>query len=276
MLYSKYVETYMSQLVNHKSKETLKSEAHAAERFARFLNEDVNIQKITKIHCMDFRDSLDIQSNTVNTYIRFLRAIFDNAVERDLLVQNPFRQIKTLPQVRTKRKAIRSQDWAVIESALKTCSPALRDIVHFALYTGLRRNELINLKTNQIEELKPGRFSIHLKDSTKGGHERYVPLPTQALEIIHRRTTKGNIFSEYSNPQALSKAFQRLMVKLGFNYKLHSLRHSYATNFLENEGRLEDLQRILGHANIATTSIYLDMDDDRIAEDINNRVGFKK
>ena len=98
----------------------------------------------------------------------------------------------------------------------------------------------------------------------------------QALEIIQRRTTKGKVFKEYSNPQALSKAFQRLMIKLGFHYKLHSLRHSYATNFLENEGRLEDLQRILGHANIATTSIYLDMDDDRIAEDIDNRVGFKK
>ncbi|XYY59587.1 tyrosine-type recombinase/integrase [Bacillus velezensis] len=47
---------------------------------------------------------------------------------------------------------------------------------------------------------------------------------------------------------------------------LHSLRHSFAINYLRNGGDIRSLQKIMGHADLASTEIYLDYVDDIVIE----------
>ncbi|MCK5906599.1 MAG: tyrosine-type recombinase/integrase, partial [Flavobacteriales bacterium] len=50
----------------------------------------------------------------------------------------------------------------------------------------------------------------------------------------------------------------------------HTFRHSYATHLLEGGADLLDIQQLLGHASIATTEIYLDTEQSKLKDTINN------
>jgi site-specific recombinase XerD len=56
----------------------------------------------------------------------------------------------------------------------------------------------------------------------------------------------------------LQKAVKRAVKKAGIDKRatVHTLRHSFATNMLENGTNIRVLQELLGHANVKTTEIY--------------------
>ena len=55
----------------------------------------------------------------------------------------------------------------------------------------------------------------------------------------------------------VKNAFRRVLDRLGIKSSFHGLRHSFATNLLNNNVKINRVQKCLGHSNIATTSIYL-------------------
>jgi site-specific recombinase XerD len=56
----------------------------------------------------------------------------------------------------------------------------------------------------------------------------------------------------------------------------HTLRHSYATNLLRSGADLPDIQRLMGHANLATTAVYLHVAVERLAPTVERlSVGIK-
>ncbi|WP_312034493.1 site-specific integrase [Actinoplanes sp. TBRC 11911] len=64
---------------------------------------------------------------------------------------------------------------------------------------------------------------------------------------------------------ALRAVFRRVNVRLGTNWTMHDLRHTCAIRLLRDERlTLRDVQTILGHANLATTQIYLEQIDDEL------------
>ena len=65
----------------------------------------------------------------------------------------------------------------------------------------------------------------------------------------------------------MKQAYQRIFARAGIHDGPHALRHTFATIYLRHGGNLANLQRILGHQNIRTTSIYIHMvTDDLVAE----------
>ncbi len=143
---------------------------------------------------------------------------------------------------------------------------------------GLRLSEGINL---QVKDIDSARMFIHVRNG-KGGKDRYVPLPERTLFILreqyktHRNPTW--LFPQPGRGQgdgaalrirmrnakapvtrsAVQSAFRKALEASGINKAAHvyTLRHSYATNLLENGGDLRQLQRDLGHRNLETTSHY--------------------
>ena len=137
--------------------------------------------------------------------------------------------------------------------------------------SGLRINEVASLKVNDIlsEEHK-----IHIIG--KGNKERYAPLPDFTLKLLRLYwiQNKDKITGDYLFPGIYKKsknlhistftikeAFQKIKEN---NFQddsitFHTLRHSYATEFIKANGDIWELKNILGHSSINTTSIYLHM-----------------
>lgn len=129
---------------------------------------------------------------------------------------------------------------------------------------GLRGQEVINLKIADVDFY---RMTIHIRQ-TKYKKDRIVPLsPTMAIGLKKYLAAEnpyiwlfnGKEVSGKYSVRGLSWVMRENLKKTSITKKvnLHSLRHTYATHLLEEGVNIVTLKELLGHAEIATTMIYL-------------------
>ena len=148
---------------------------------------------------------------------------------------------------------------------------ALRNdlILEFLYGSGLRVSELVSVKKTDLELEKGGGY---VRILGKGSKQRIVPLTEITAEKI--KAWSGYLFAVGLIPKEgyiiINKKGMRLtrrtvhrIVKESMlitgqfkNISPHSLRHSFATNLLDNGADLRSIQDMLGHSNLATTEKY--------------------
>lgn len=143
--------------------------------------------------------------------------------------------------------------------------------IMLAYGSGLRISEVASLKVSDILS-KEHKIRI----IGKGNKERYAPLPNFTLKLLRLYwiQNKDKITNDYFFPGkykatkdtcissfGIIEAFQKIKENnnLDNSITFHTLRHSYATEFIKNGGDIWELKNILGHSSINTTSIYLHM-----------------
>lgn len=119
-----------------------------------------------------------------------------------------------------------------------------------AYESGLRVSEVCNLTESDFE-LKGGRILIR---QAKGKKDRITALgksfKPKFLKYIPINLT----------PRSLQRSFKTALRLAGIEREgltFHSLRHSFAVRLLERGMALNELQMLLGHSNLSTTSIYV-------------------
>ena len=161
---------------------------------------------------------------------------------------------------------------------------ALRDTAMLELLfsTGLRVSELCSL--NRDLDLTRDEFSIR----GKGEKVRVVFLSPDSKrcikEYLERRgdvdkalfiqfgrastDAEANKNSLRLTPRSVERIVKQYAVKAGITRKVtpHIIRHSFATDLLENGADLRSVQALLGHANIATTQVYTHITDKHLRE----------
>jgi integrase/recombinase XerC len=151
-----------------------------------------------------------------------------------------------------------------------------RDAAVLALLygSGLRISEALGLKRGDIA----GGDAITV--TGKGRKQRMVPVLPQVQKLIAEYVAlcpydlpadrplfvgaKGGPLS----PRLVQLAMARLRGALGLAETAtpHALRHSFATHLLARGGDLRSIQELLGHASLATTQIYTEVDAERLIE----------
>lgn len=146
-------------------------------------------------------------------------------------------------------------------------TPALlkhRILLMLAYSGGLRAQELCNLK---IADIDFERMSIHIRQG-KGNKDRIVPLSEYMAKGLHQYISedKPNIWlfngksskTNYSS-RGISSVMREALKKTTITKQasIHTLRHSYATHLLEQGLNIVTIKNLLGHAEIATTMVYL-------------------
>lgn len=131
--------------------------------------------------------------------------------------------------------------------------------------SGLRRNELLNLKIEDIDT-NDGKFRLRINRS-KGNKDRYTVLSKEILPHLreyykaYKPVTylfNGNKKGQPMTASGLRHALKMSIKKSGIKeINLHILRHCFASHSLEDGMNISTLQYILGHKSLKTTMIYL-------------------
>ncbi|MBD3360312.1 tyrosine-type recombinase/integrase, partial [Candidatus Peregrinibacteria bacterium] len=160
---------------------------------------------------------------------------------------------------------------------------SLRDkaILELLFSTGLRVSELCSL--DRDIDLRKDEISI----KGKGGKIRVVFLSQRTkdalIEYLDERTDidEGAMFIQLSNnaderkddsrrltPRSVERIVKKYAIKAGISKKVspHTIRHSFATDLLQNGADLRSVQALLGHANISTTQVYTHVTDKHLRE----------
>ena len=154
-------------------------------------------------------------------------------------------------------------------------------IVEVLYGCGLRVSELVNLKLSNIYVDEQ-----YLQVIGKGDKERWVPINERALELMlsyihnvrsHMPVMPGEDKYVFLNRRGHHLTRQMVFIMLrnavaaaGIKKKVspHSLRHSFATELVENGADLRAVQEMLGHESISTTEIYTHLTRDTLRNTI--------
>ena len=193
------------------------------------------------------------QGQILNAFVAFYKRL----LKQEGKLANLFRpkKPKSLPNVFSKNEIVRFLN--VIDN-LKH-----KTMMILAYSSGLRRNEIINLRKKDILF---DRKCIFVKQS-KGKKDRYVMLAENAIDYLKKYLAtyqpkywlfegeKGGQYGERS----IQSVFINAKIKSGVNdsVTLHGLRHSFATHLVDNGIPLHVVKDLLGHNSIKTTEVYL-------------------
>lgn len=265
------------------------------ENYDRYLNRFLQFAKVSKPSQIteqmvrEFRITLNrsagvsgsMKKNTQNYHLIALRAFLKFLRKRDIPSLNPER-IELAKQGARDLDLITANELARLLQAPKgdTLS-ALRDraILELLFSTGLRVSELCSL--DQDLDLSRDEFSVR----GKGDKVRVVFISPSAkkavAEYLKRRGDMSDaLFVSYGKgtpkskdlrrmtPRSVERLVKQYAIKAGITRKVtpHVIRHSFATDLLENGADLRSVQAMLGHANIATTQVYTHVTDSHLRD----------
>ena len=227
-------------------------------------------------------------------YFRNIKAMFNKFVDWGYIDRNPFAKVKLPRKQDLKPMFMNKQELDAVLAFIK--NEVIRDICTFGFFTGCRLDEIVSLRwcnVNLSGEMVTIGDAVF---TTKTRKQRMIPMCEEVTSLLSRRldamrcvSSDGNIMSideknayvftnksgEKVSKDYTSKRFKLACIKAGVDSGIHfhSLRHSFASNLVQNNVALYTVKELLGHGSITTTQIYahLNMDSLRDAVKIFNR-----
>ncbi len=230
-----------------------------------------------KIHVKG-QNKAKIATRTVARRLSALRQFYRYLVSENIRKDDPTSSIESPKQTRTLPKTLSE---AEVSTLIKTAgqgggadSVRLVCLLEMLYATGLRVSELVGLAMSAI-----GEDMQFLMVAGKGGRERMVPLSepaqkalkayldvrkqfispddtgTQAQWLFPSRTSESGHLTRQRFAQLLKDLAEAAQIDAD-RVSPHILRHAFATHLLSNGADLRSVQKMLGHADIATTQIY--------------------
>lgn len=210
---------------------------------------------------------------TINRALVLLRYGYELAIKWQVkaVEKNPVKEVKNLvDDSKIERYLTQLQMQTLMKEVRQSESAMLEHIVLFLIYTGARKREVLDAKWQDIDwSLKSWRIP-----KTKSGKIRHIPLSSGAMQLLEKLKLAGlaepyaYIFASPKTGKAYVSfyySWDAARKRAGLpDLRVHDLRHSFAS-FLVNAGRsLYEVQELLGHADIRTTSRYAHLSRDRL------------
>ncbi len=247
-------------------------------QFTAGFNTKITPLNIEKIHIQQFVYDIAtiVSPRTQARIISGLRSFFDYLVFEDYREDNPLDLIEA-PKVGRKLPDTLSDDEVnKLIAAIDLSHPQgerNKTLIEMIYSCGLRVSEVINLKLSDLF-LDEGFIKVY----GKGSKFRFVPIHHTTIKylLLYLNTIRihENPIKEDDDIIFLNRRGKRLTRQMIFiilknlatkinlkkNIGPHTLRHSFATQLLQNGADLRVIQQLLGHESITTTEIYVHLD----------------
>lgn len=220
---------------------------------------------------------------TISRNIASIKAFFHYALVNGMIKEEPAERLKG-PAVEKRRPAtlnVNTMD-KLLEVPDITTTKGIRDkaMLELLYATGIRVSELMNLKVQDVNVLAG---YIICRDEKK---ERIVPFGNSAKNALvsyvknareklfsHAGEDSGYLFLNcHGNPMS-RQGFWKIIKYYGNQAGItetitpHMLRHSFAAHMVENGADLRAVQEMLGHSDISTTQMYVNMNTKKIRDE---------
>ena len=281
-------------------------------RFDRYLvTRDTGLQDLSPSFFLDFQRSIPGEGRIVNSFLSITNAFFKFMVRRQYLAENPLQDIPSKPENRYVPFILSPEN---VDRLLDVIKAGIRQteksfFSDYSVYTaitliarcGLRISEPLNLS---VSSYRPQEKTIYI-EKTKFHKDRLIPLPlkmaTDLENYLNLRSRyisdrmflfPGTLPGKPLTAHSIYPVFRQVLIQIGQDQprrvlgtttfgapRIHSLRHSFAVNTLNNikkrggdpQKGLPVLSAYMGHRKYSYTSLYLRMID---AEQHNNLVDF--
>ena len=245
------------------SKYTYCAYMHKGKEIIKYFNkpmEEVTTEELRNFLFNYLTEKRKLADRSVNYYNSIIRFMYE--VTLDKLINK-----KQLPMRKRKKSVYK----VLTKEELSTFFNCVDDykfktIFMIAYGSGLRIGEIVNLHISDIDSKK---MRIFVREG-KGNKERYTILSKTSLEMLrtywskYRKPVKSDkiFLTELDEPMTVGvirDRFRRYRRKAGLNEKvtMHTLRHCYATNLIENGATLIQVKELMGHSNIRSTMEYV-------------------
>ena len=242
---------------------------------------DIKLSAITADSITDLaaaRKATGVSNATVNRMLEVVRAILRRAARE-------WRWIDSAPAVRKlpePKKRIRWITHVEAEHLIAQLPAHLKPMVRFALCTGLRESNITQLTWEQID-LSRRTAWIHA-DQMKGETKALaVPLNRQAVDVLRAQVGRhaDYVFTYDGHPvtKMNNHAWRKALKRAGISdFRVHDLRHTFASWHVQAGTPLHVLCELLGHSSIAVTMRYAHLGGEHLqswAENVSvDAVGF--
>jgi integrase len=218
-----------------------------------------------------------IRPVSVNVELRMLKSALNTARRWKLLDSDPFEGV-TLAEVPERDPAFFTRsDFETLLHSIK--HKWLKETVLFAVLTGLRRGEIVNLKWTDVDlQRRTIQIQSNLTFRTKQGRRRIVPLSETAMYLLqakHGRDATEYVFihnGKQVDDEWLSQAFKKAVNKARLDkpgLHFHSLRHTFASWLVQDGCSLYEVQHLLGHSSSKVTEVYAHLQPSEMHSTVN-------
>jgi len=263
-----------------------KEGARKARQHIQKLDELVGDRPIDELSEVDLRRAVkrrseEVQASTVNLQISHWKRVLQEAVDQGLIRATVLRGLKRLKRPSDSyRKSLLAEELQRLIACIRPRSRAWY-AAHIALYTGMRRSEILTLELSRID-LSRGRLTVapvpDIAFYPKGKRVRGLIIHRELRPILEdciekygdgRRfllvAVSGERYDHLEPCNELDTMMRRAMRQAGLTGTWHRLRHTFADYFMDQEGEIRSLQALLGHQEVRTTEVYLTQAPDRRA-----------
>jgi integrase/recombinase XerC len=281
----KYIKDFERYLKNERKypENTITSYLNDLYNYKQYIHEKLlNYKIINKDEIREYLKYLDKEKKSKSSISRELSALrnfYTFLLHNNIVDNNPFKNIKNPKKDKKLPNFLQTDELQNIFDSIDMSNPlGIRNrlIIELLYATGIRVSELTSLKLNDID--------IHNKEiriTGKGNKERIVYFGDYAkkylslyinearYELLNSNTSnyllinnKGSELTSRGVELIVNEVVKKAALK--HNISPHVLRHTFATDMLNNGADLKSVQELLGHESLSTTQIYTHITNERL------------
>lgn len=285
--YSELWSEYCVQIKSRKAEMAQRDEDSMARDYilpaiGRKRVKDIDHIDLSKLH----RHITDLgRPYRANRVLEVVRGSLNLAIQLKWIDSNPAIGFKKNPENPRERYLSEEEMQSLHMALLNDEDQRQSNVVKLLLLTGARLGEVLKAEWEQFN-LDKGTWTKP-SSHTKQRRLHHVPLSSAAIDLlqeIQRTTNSRFVFPQINNPEAhivdIKRLWTRLMKRTGIkNFRIHDLRHTYASCLVSNGLSLPIVGKLLGHTQAATTMRYAHLNNNPLREATNlaaSVLGFNK
>lgn len=204
--------------------------------------------------------------STANRHYSLLSRLFNLALQWQYIQESPCRFIKKQKESGGKERFLNDDEIKALIGALEESGNTVAtNAIRFLMFTGLRMSEAVTLKWANVN-LEASQIKLI---QTKAGKARAVVLNELAVDVLKNMLSfKVNAYvfpgsGETGHVACLKRAFEKAKNIAGIKeFRLHDLRHTFASIAINNGASLFEVQKLLGHHSSQMTQRYAHLADE--------------